>query len=117
MLFSLLILSSFVIVFVVVGFFFSVLFRLVSTCTTALMPWSGLSIRASQLGRIYPNHEWNKNNQNPIIRREPKQPTKGALLEHPGQEFKEARPLGPTGHLIQKATPHRLGVIAGISNI
>ena len=43
-------------------------------------------------------------------------PTQGTLLEHPVQVIKKTAPLGPTEHLLHKASLPRLGDIADLPN-
>ena len=41
---------------------------------------------------------------------------KGTPLEHPAKVTKEIVPLGPTGHILYKASQPRLGDIADLPN-
>ena len=61
-------------------------------------------------------HKWDNNQEDPVITGEPTQLTQGSFPEHPAQVTKKIAPLGPTGRLLQKATPPSLGVTAVLFN-
>lgn len=76
--------------------------------------WSVLSIRINQSedkSQPQKSHQQSR----PYYNRRVQKPTQEMFLEHPIQKIKETAPLGVIGHLQQKVTTPRCGVIAVLS--
>ena len=76
---------------------------------------TGQSSQSASLS-VDPTHERANRSQRSITTAGPASPTQETLLERSAQVLKVNETLGPTGHLLHKATLQRLGVIEDLPN-
>ena len=76
---------------------------------TSIHTAAGVIISQSAILRVDHQYRWANSSEDSITIAGPTKPKQGIFLEHPAQEVKKTVPLGPTGHLLHKATPMKTG--------